>query len=453
MQRDAVARGDHSVLADAPVDIAAGEVIGRDFLLARELGVVGRGEVGRAGDKLGHGGPDHIERRLARLAGGDLRLFIGKLLLVGVDHLIEVWRQIAAQPPLEFGAHLRVERLDRVVPRFALRRAARSRLAPGAENVVGDDERLVGPVQGLAGAGDLGRPLRVTVRLLGSRVGWQAEADRRLAGDHRRLVGILRRMDGVEDRLRIVPVDVGRIPARRLEAGDLVDVVGEDRDLPVDRDPVVVPENNQLVELEMAGDADRFVAHAFHQVAVGSDDIGVVIDDAWKARGHHALCDRHADRGRNPLPERAGRRLDARSAPIFGVPGRPRADLAELLDVFDAQSFGAADAGQIEQAVEQHAAVAAREDEPVAIGPMGIGRVEFEHVAPENRGDVGHPHRQAGVAALGLLDRIEGEKADRIGHRVVRHARRTSGHGRCRHRGSPQEMGAGNSEFRARAVI
>ena len=38
-------------------------------------------------------------------------------------------------------------------------------------------------------------------------------------------------------------------------------------------------------------------------------------------------------------------------------------------------------------------------------------------------------HRQAGVAALGLLHRIEGEKADRVGHCVMRHARR--------HRGSP----------------
>ena len=203
----------------------------------------------------------------------------------------------------------------------------------------------------------------------------------------------------------------------------------------------------------MAGDADRLLAYAFHQIAVGGDDISVVIDDARKARGQHALRDRHADRGRNPLPQRAGCRLHAGSAPVFGMPRRPRTDLAELFDVFDPQSFGAADAGQIEQAVQQHAAVAAGEHEPVAIGPMGIGGVELEHVAPENGRDIGAPHRQAGVAALGLLDRVEGEKADRIGHRVMRHARRTSGHGRCRHRGSPQEIGAGNWEFRARAVI
>src|ERR1700733_355159 len=116
----------------------------------------------------------------------------------------------------------------------------------------------------------------------------------------------------------------------------------------VDRDPIVVPENDQLVELEMAGDADRLVAYAFHQVAVGGEDVSVVINDSGKARGQHALRNRHADRGRNPLPQRAGRRLNTRSAPVFRVPGRPRADLAELLDVFDPESFGAPDACQIE---------------------------------------------------------------------------------------------------------
>ena len=214
-----------------------------------------------------------------------------------------------------------------------------------------------------------------------------------------------------------------RIPARRLEADDLIDVVGK-RALPVDRDPVVVPEDDELIELEMAGDANRLLTHAFHQVAVGGEDVSVMVDDGAKASRQHALCDRHADRGRDPLAERASRRLHARRAPVFWMPGCPRSDLPELFDVFDGQRLGAADARHIEQAVKQHAAVAGRQNEPVAIGPMGIGGVKFEHVAPKHRRDIGRAHRQAGVTALGLLHRIEGEKADRVGHRVVRHARR-----------------------------
>ena len=72
------------------------------------------------GDELGQRGPDGVERRLPSLTGRDFRFFSGELLLIGVDDLTEVLRQIAAQPPLELGALLCVERLDRLVPRFAL---------------------------------------------------------------------------------------------------------------------------------------------------------------------------------------------------------------------------------------------------------------------------------------------------------------------------------------------
>ena len=157
----------------------------------------------------------------------DFRLLVGELLLVGVDDLIEVLRQIAAHTSLEFGAQLRVERLDRAVPRFACSRGARSSLPPGCEKVVRNNKRLIAPVQGLARAGDFARPLRVAVRLLRSGMRRQAETNCRLAADQRRLVGFLRGVDRVEDRLGVVPVDVDRVPARRLEAGDLVDIVGE----------------------------------------------------------------------------------------------------------------------------------------------------------------------------------------------------------------------------------
>jgi hypothetical protein len=125
--------------------------------------------------------------------------------------------------------------------------------------------------------------------------------------------------------------------------------------------------------------------------------------------------------------------------------GRPRADLPELLYVIDGQRLRAADARHIEQAIEKHAAMAGRKDKPVAIGPMGIGRVEFQHIAPENRRDVGSAHRQASVPALGFLDRIEGEEADRVSHRVMRHARR--------HWGLLKNGARAISEFRAREVI
>ena len=148
--------------------------------------------------------------------------------------------------------------------------------------------------------------------------------------------------------------------------------------------------------------------------------------------------------GRNPLPKRAGRRLDARRAPIFGVPGRPRADLPELLEVVDPQAFVAADAGQIEQA-RRAACSRGRPDRTnrSRSGQWGSDASNFSTSRQSTVATSAAPHRQAGMAALGLLDRVEGEKADRIGHRVVRHARRTRDMS-LSPSGSPQEMGAGN---------
>ena len=158
MHRHAVAGGRHAVLADAPVDVAAGEVVRRDLRRRGDLGVVGAGEVGRAGDEFRHGGRDHVERRLARLAGRDLRRVCGELALVGVDDRVEVLGQLAADAPLEFGAPFadRARRASPAMPRAAACRARRpSRQA--ARMSSGHDEGLVRPVEVLARAGDLGR--------------------------------------------------------------------------------------------------------------------------------------------------------------------------------------------------------------------------------------------------------------------------------------------------------
>ena len=102
-----------------------------------------------------------------------------------------------------------------------------------------------------------------------------------------------------------------RRPAGGLEALHLVDGVRERR-RPVDRDAVVVEQHDQLFQLEVAGERDRLLADAFHQVAVGGEHIGVVIDDVAAELGREmAFGNRHADRIGEPLAERTGRGLDA----------------------------------------------------------------------------------------------------------------------------------------------
>ena len=54
------------------------------------------------------------------------------------------------------------------------------------------------------------------------------------------------------------------------------------------------------------------------------------------------------------------------------------------------------------------------EDEAVPIGPDGIGGVEAEHPLPEGVGDGGDPHRRAGVARVGPLDRVHAEPTNGV---------------------------------------
>ena len=121
---------------------------------------------------------------------------------------------------------------------------------------------------------------------------------------------------------RIVAVDARRRPAGGLEALHLVDRVGE-RQRAVDGDAVVVEQHDQLVELEVAGERDRFLADAFHQVAVGGEHIGVVVDEVVaELGGEMPLGDRHADRVGEALAERAGGGLDAGRDEVFRMAGR-----------------------------------------------------------------------------------------------------------------------------------
>ena len=83
--------------------------------------------------------------------------------------------------------------------------------------------------------------------------------------------------------------------------------------------------------------------------------------------------------------------------------------LAEALQLIERQVV----AGEMQQRVEQHRAMAVRQHEAVAIGPGRIGRVVAQMAAPQHRGDLRHAHRHAGVAGLRVLHRIHREHAQR----------------------------------------
>ena len=160
------------------------------------------------------------------------------------------------------------------------------------------------------------------------------------------------------------------------------------------------------------------VADALHEAAVAQEHVRAVVDDgealAVELRAEELFGERHADAVGDALAERARRRLDARGDARLGVPRRPAAELAERLEVVHREVV----ARQMQERVLQHRPVAVRQDEAVAAEPLRIGGIEAQMARPERGGDVRHAHRHAGVAGLGFLDSIHGERADRVGHRL-----------------------------------
>jgi hypothetical protein len=244
----------------------------------------------------------------------------------------------------------------------------------------------------------------------------RAVADHGLGADQARLVvDRARFVQRAGDRLVIVAVDIPHhVPAVGLEA--LRGIVGEPAlDVTVDGDAVVVPDRDQLAQPQRAGKRAGLVGDALHQAAVAEEGVGAMVDDLVAVtvvlRGEHLLGQRHADGIADALAERPGGGLDAGGVAVLGVTGGLRVPLAERLEVVD----GDVVAGQVQQRVDQHRAVAVGEHEAIAVRPARVGRVVTQQVVPQHLGDVGHAHRGARVTGIGLLHGIHAERADGIG--------------------------------------
>ena len=306
------------------MDVAPAILAWRDDGQVLGLGVVRRRQVGRAEHELGHRLGHDLERDLARLAGRD-RLRLGdEPTLELCDRRGEPGRRLALDAPLELGTAIGGKPLEPLPPGFVLAPAAPARPRPGVADRLRYIEDGAVPAERRLGAGKLLRPERLAMRLRGAGLFRRAVADRGLAGDERRPVRALRPADRPRDRRRIVPVDAQPAPARGLDALDLIGRVRE-RQRPVDRDAVVVEQHDELGEPEVPGERDRLLAQPLHEVAVGGEHIGVVVDGLGPELGReHALGERHPDRRAKALAERSGGGLDARRHEAFGMPRRLR---------------------------------------------------------------------------------------------------------------------------------
>ena len=429
MQGQAVHRGGHAMFADAVMDIAAGIVAGLDDGGFLGLGIVRAGQVGGAADQFRQHRGQRVDHMLRGHAGGDLRLLFGGLLLEGLHRLVETAGQAPGQNALQLLAFLAAQLVHLLLPALAGGGTALADLAPGGQDVLGNLEGRMGPAQRRAGALDLLSAQRRAVGGSAALLLRRAIADDGLAGDQRRGVGLARLCDGGFDGGGVVAIHRLHVPAGSLEAALLV-LRGGEAGRAIDGNAVIVEQHDQLGQLQMPSQRDGFLADALHQAAIAGDHIGEVIDNRIAETGvQDALAQCEADRGGDALAQRAGGGLDARRMAIFGMAGGHAAQLTEIPDLLD-RHFRIA--GEIEQAVEQHRAMARRQHEAVAVRPAWIGGVEFQEFRIQHRRHIGHAHRHAGVAGFRRFDGIHRQGADGVGHLLVRNGQA----GLCGHDGA-----------------
>ena len=253
MQREAVHRGRHAVLADAVMDVVAGERVARDRRLRLGMRQVRMRQVGRAADRSGNCPGDAVEHLLRSLPRRELRTLGGKALAqfrrglgIGVrqGNRLALDKQVAllgrrAFVAIEPGETLDLPALPDHPPCFQDRDRHHEGLIVPAER---SPRR-----RGLLGAE------RRAMRLLGALTIRRAVADDGAAGDQRRSCALALLGNRLRNRFGIVPVDTAHRPAGGSEARELV-VRGRERGRAVNGDAVVVEQHDQ------AGQAARWPA-------------------------------------------------------------------------------------------------------------------------------------------------------------------------------------------------
>ena len=331
-------------------------------------------------------------------------------------------RQVAGNPALELRGQCGIFApvgLEAQAP-LSFAPGAQIARAPARTHGIRNFERSLVPPDGGARGGNLVGPERFAMGLGRTGASRGAAADGGAAHDQRGPVGRAPRVgDGTPDRHDVVAVDrADHVPAIGSKAcRGVVAKPGIDRT--VDRDAVVVVQRDQLVEPPHASQRADLVTDAFHQAAVAEKDVGVVVDHdmsrAVELVAQQLPGQRHADRVRQTLAQWAGRGFHAGREAHLGVARGLAVQLPEALQFLDRQVVAA----QVQQGIQQHRRMPVGQDEPVAVGPPGIARVVAQMTAPQRDGHLGHAHRRAGVAGVGLLNGVHGQGAQRVGEFVV----------------------------------
>ena len=202
---------------------------------------------------------------------------------------------------------------------------------------------------------------------------------------------------GGVDRVDVVPVDLERLPAERLEAAGVRGEIPAVHRLAPLAEPVHVDDRREVVELVERGVLRGLPHRALGHLAVPADH-----PRAERQLVQPLAGERHPDPDREPLAERAGRDVDPRQHGCR-VPLEARAELAVGAELLLGER-----ARRAEEAVDERRGVALREDEPVV--PRIVRGVEVvPKVRREEHGrEVGRRHGRGRMARPGFRARAHG---------------------------------------------
>ena len=215
------------------------------------------------------------------------------------------------------------------------------------------------------------------------------------------------------------------VPAVRLEAAHGV-VAARQLCFAVDCDVVVVVEPDQVPQPQMPGEGRNLVGYPLHQVAVAREEVcpvaGDVVAGAVEQLRQVGRGQSHSGGVPYPLPQGTRGGLHARRPPELRVSRRVAAELPESLDVVEGNLVP----GQVQQAVEQHRRMAARQDKTVAPCPVGVGWIVPQVSRPQDVAQGRQSHRRTRMPGVRRLDGVHGEGTDCVDAKVVE---RNAGHG------------------------
>ena len=155
------------------------------------------------------------------------------------------------------------------------------------------------------------------------------------------------------------------------------------------------------------------MADTFHQAPVTGDNIGVVVHNFLTVMCTQAFfCHGKTDRVCDTLTKRAGGCFNAFGVAEFRVTSGDRAPLAEVFYLLKGHVLVAR---QVQQRIDQHGAVACRQNEAVTIGPIRVLCVKLQVLFKKHSCHVRHANGHACVTGIRCCNTVQSKRADRGG--------------------------------------